>query len=376
MSLDLPKFSEKKRGPFLSIQLLSRWAPYAGLNTLSAGEFLRKYPHVFEVFTHPVKRNACCKFTSKFVDLVKQEDEIVREMENVNLTKIKKILMLSVNGRVHLHAIRLMRRELGLPENFRDSIIKKYSEIFRMVDLEIVELVNRNENEERLCFSAEVEKWRDREYKSKWLSEFETKYAFPINFPTGFKIVRGLREELKNWQRLSYLKPYERMEKVQRRTCGGVEKYEKRAVGIIHELLCLMVEKMVEVERLAHFRKDLGIVVNLREVLLKHPGIFYISTRGSSQFVFLREAYCKGCLVESNMVYGVRRKMLDLLLLGCRHTRELREEGKGEEERLDVGIDENRRKRRGGPRDGDFVIEFLEGCSCSNGDCDRDLSNI
>ena len=58
--------------------------------------------------------------------------------------------------------------------------------------------------------------------------------------------------------------------------------------------------------------------VNLRELLLKHPGIFYISTKGSTQTVLLRESYNKGCLLEPNPVYSVQRKMLDLILAGCR----------------------------------------------------------
>ncbi|KAK6147807.1 hypothetical protein DH2020_018719 [Rehmannia glutinosa] len=245
--------STKKRGPFVSLQLLSRWAPHAGVDTLTAGEFLRKYPHVFEVFTHPVRKNSCCKFTSNFVKLLELEDEIVCNMEDVNVIKIRKILSMSVNGRVHLHAIRLMRRELGLPENFRDLIIRKHNEIFRMIDWEIVELVDWNDNEGTLSYLAEVEKWREREYKDKWLSEFEVKYAFPINFPTGFKIVAGFKEKLRNWQRVSYVKPYERARKVRVHSCGGVERYEKRAVGIIHEFLCLTVEKMVEAREIGAF---------------------------------------------------------------------------------------------------------------------------
>ncbi|CAN1321841.1 Protein ROOT PRIMORDIUM DEFECTIVE 1 [Linum perenne] len=94
---------------------------------------------------------------------------------------------------------------------------------------------------------------------------------------------------------------------------------------MIHELLSLTVEKRVEVQRIAHFKKDFGMEmeVNLRELLLKHPGIFYISTKGSTQLVFLREAYAKGCLVESNPIYVVRKKMLDLILVGRRNTKEL-----------------------------------------------------
>ncbi|KAL2464544.1 Ubiquitin carboxyl-terminal hydrolase family protein [Forsythia ovata] len=360
--------SAKKRGPFFSVQLLSRWAPHAGIDTLTAGAFIRKYPHVFKVFTHPIQRNVCCKFTRKFVELLKQEDEILCEMEDINVVKIRKILMMSVNGKIHLHAIRLIRRELGLPEDFRESIIRKYDTVFRLVDLEIVELIDRNENNESSGYVAEVELWREKEYREKWLSEFETKYAFPINFPTGFKIVPGFREKLRNWQRLPYVKPYERMENVRIRTCGGVERYEKRAVGIIHELLCLMVEKMVEVERLAHFRKDLGVEVNIRELLLKQSGIFYVSTRGNVQMVYLREAYSKGCLVEPNPVYDVRRKMLELILLGCRYTRELREWSEVEDRR------EVCNENALGATDGDFVLPILE--SFSNSRYDNHLSNI
>ncbi|KAL0439585.1 UNVERIFIED_CONTAM: protein ROOT PRIMORDIUM defective [Sesamum latifolium] len=46
--------------------------------------------------------------------------------------------------------------------------------------------------------------------------------------------------------------------------------------------------------------------------------MFYLSTKGKRHTVFLREAYERGCLIESNPVYEARRKLLDLVLLGCR----------------------------------------------------------
>ncbi|KAG6386783.1 hypothetical protein SASPL_151957 [Salvia splendens] len=227
-----------------------------------------------------------------------------------------------------------------------------------MIDLEVVELI-----EGAVSFTAEVEKWREREYREKWLSEFETKYAFPISFPTGFKIVAGFKEKLKNWQRLSYLKPYERTEsvRVRVRMCGGVERYEKR-VGIIHELLTLTKEKMMDVERLAHFRKDLGIMVNMRELLLKHPGIFYVATKGKSQIVFLREAYKGDCLVEANAVYDVQRRMLERMLLGCRNTTKLKDEDEDREAEGcedDEVVHQNQNGRRTPVKDGDFAIPIL-----------------
>ncbi|KDP27790.1 hypothetical protein JCGZ_18870 [Jatropha curcas] len=338
--------SSRKRGLFVSVQLMSRWKNIVGLN-VSMGAFVQKYPHVFEVFMHPVRRNLCCRITQKMRNLIVEEENVTKECENESIRRIKKLLMMSRRGILHVHALRLIRRELGLPKDFRDSILGKYKDHFRLADLEIVELVDQDED----LGPAEIENWREKEYREKWLSEFEVKFAFPINFPTGFKIERGQREKMKNWQRLPFLKPYEKMDVVKVRTCGGVERYEKRVVGIIHELLSLTVEKMVEVERLAHFRKDFCMEVNVRELLLKHPGIFYISTRGSTHTVFLREAYCKGCLVVPNPISVVRRKMLDLVLLGCRNTRELLPQREVKKE--------NNSLVPGGTTVGDWVIPYF-----------------
>jgi hypothetical protein len=339
--------SNRKRGPFVSVQLMSRWRNIVGLN-VGVSAFIRKYPHIFEVFMHPIRRNLCCRIRQKIRVLLREEENAVKELELEAVLRVEKLLMMSVNGTLHVHALRLIRRELGLPADFRDSILAKHSAHFRLIGLEVVELVDRDEN----LGVAKVEMWREKEYREKWLSEFETKYAFPINFPTGFRIEGGLRDKLKNWQRLPYLKPYERKEVVRVRTCGGVEQFEKRTVGILHELLSLTVEKMVEVERIAHFQRDFAMDANVRELLLKHPGIFYISTKGNTQTVFLREAYCKGCLIEPNRIYIVRRKMLDLVLQGCRSTKKIGAEEEIKEESNTVGCTAD----AGGRRDGDLVI--------------------
>ncbi|XP_028073654.1 protein ROOT PRIMORDIUM DEFECTIVE 1-like [Camellia sinensis] len=109
---------------------------------------------------------------------------------------------------------------------------------------------------------------------------------------------------------------------------------EKRAVGIVHEFLSLMVEKMVEAERISHFRRWFGIDLNVRDLFLVHPGMFYLSTKGKK--VFLREAYERGCLIEPNPGYNARRKLLDLVLMGRRglltNNSKLSEAGRSQEE--------------------------------------------
>ncbi|KAK3039438.1 hypothetical protein RJ639_029237 [Escallonia herrerae] len=303
--------STRRRGPFVSVQLMSRWNSILGLNT-TTGAFLRKYPHIFEVFTHPVKRNICCRITKKFKGLLQEEDNVIRELELDNVARLKKLLMMSRNSTLHVHALRLIGRELGLPEDFRESILYKYSSVFKLIDLEVVAFLDTDKG----LNVAEIEEWRDREYREKWLSEFETKYSFPINFPTGFKKGAAFTEKLRNWQRLTYLKPYERKEAVRVRTCGGIERFEKRAVGILHKLLSLTVEKMVEVER----------------------------------------------------------KMMDVMLLGVRNTRQLKTQKEIKEEtEIDVKCSEN----GSGSGDGDFAIPILERFSIHYpANCLSDIGNI
>ncbi|KAL8235706.1 hypothetical protein R6Q59_016787 [Mikania micrantha] len=355
--------STRRRGPFVSVQIMSRWSNIVGLN-VPIGGFLKKYRHVFDVFPHPIKRNICCKLTSKMKLLLQEESDVTINMELDNVKKIKKLLMISVTGTLHIHALRLIKQELGLPDDFRESILEKYSD-FELVNLEIVRLIDKDDLDEDLKV-AEVEKWREKECTEKWLGEFETKYAFPINFPTGFKIKAGFKGRLKEWQRLAYSKPYEKEGVFRASTRGGIERFEKRAVGILHELLCLTVEKMVEIERLVHFKKNFGIPVNFRELILKHPGIFYISTRGCTQMVFLREAYCKDFLVSPNPVYVIRRKMLDLMLLGPRNTRELRSQREVKESVVDdndhhyQNQNQNQNQNPRGVIRDDFVISILE----------------
>ncbi|CAL4910163.1 unnamed protein product [Urochloa decumbens] len=311
LALAVCELISQQRNGYASIQLLSKWRHEVGMN-IQIGAFLNKYPHIFQIYMHPVNRNNCCKITQKMADLIAEEDVVIRENETDIVKRLKKLLMLSTNGTLNMHALWLVRRELGLPDDYRSSILPKHQHDLYLESPDTLSLVSRYDE----LAVAKIEEWRKKEYTEKWLAESETKYAFPINFPTGFKIEKGSREKLKNWQRLPYTKPYEKNDL---HPIHNVEHLEKRIVGILHELLSLTVERMMPLERLSHFRRVFAMEVNLRELLLKYPGIFYISTKGSAQTVILRESYSKGCLIEPNPVYDARRKMLDLILSGCRN---------------------------------------------------------
>lgn len=165
---------------------------------VSVGVFVGKYFYVFEIFIYFCWRNLCCRVSEKLRDLIEEEESVVREFEVDVVRRVKKLLLMFRKGVLNVYVLRLMRKELGLFEDFRDLVLVKYSIEFRLVDLEILELVDRDDDDESLCV-VKVEEWREVEYREKWLSEFEMNYAFFINFFIGFKIEKGFREELRNW---------------------------------------------------------------------------------------------------------------------------------------------------------------------------------
>nr|CAD1830710.1 unnamed protein product [Ananas comosus var. bracteatus] len=134
------------------------------------------------------------------------------------------------------------------------------------------------------------------------------------------RLSKDYRAKLRSWQRLPYPGPYDAVDeggarRRRMRSRDEAKRMEKRAVGIAHEFLSLTVEKMVEVETFSQFRKWFGIELNVRDLFLDHPGIFYLSAKGARHTVFLREAYDRGRLIEPNPIYEARMKLLDLALL-------------------------------------------------------------
>lgn len=312
-----------RRDKTLSLHYLSR-LQYRLRLRVGAATFLRKYPHIFHVYKRPARGGTWFRPTHTAIDLVNAEDKAIKDSEPLVIERLKKLLMISPTGALPLKAFLKAYRELGLPDDFEDSILKKNPQFFRWTkdpdgDNDMVELVSR---EPGLAVAA-VDKWRNAEYpREKLESEREVRFGFKLQFPPGFKIKRGFREKMKTWQKLPYWSPYEDVSTFKPRSIGGFKRLEKRAVGILHEFLSLTVEKMVEVEQISHFRKPFNIKLNVRDLFLDHPGIFYLSTKGKVHTVFLREAYHRGNLIEPNPVYVIRRKLLDLVVLG-RHGMDL-----------------------------------------------------
>ncbi|KAK3183959.1 hypothetical protein Dsin_031245 [Dipteronia sinensis] len=306
--------------PSLSLDFLSGLSQKLHLNR-GPTHFLRKYPHIFHIFYDPIKSQPSCRLTDIAIQISRQEAEAINASLPVVIERLVRLLMMSTSTSksLPLRAIFKVWRELGLPDDFEDSVIAKNPHIFALgnghePNTHVLKLVDEMPKRE---FTAAVGNWRVMECCGEdcKIDRMELRYYFKQGFPSGMRLSKDFKAKVKEWQRLPYVGPYEELVG-KNKTKAGMKRLEKRAVAIVHEFLSLTVEKMVEVEKISHFRKPFGIDFNIRDLFLDHPGVFYLSTKGKRHTVFLREAYERAQLIEPNSVYQVRRKLFDLVLLG------------------------------------------------------------
>ncbi|KAL0920567.1 hypothetical protein M5K25_009710 [Dendrobium thyrsiflorum] len=293
-----------------------------------SSSFLLRHPHVFHVFEHPVQRVLHVRLTPRALNQLRLESDALSSHLSAAVFRLRRFLLLAAPSyRLRLEHIRLARADLGLPEDFEQSLVLSHPTLFRLLSpsgpdaeprLKFVEAVH---NPDEPFPIAAVELAREREYRARGSDAEDARFAFPIQFPPGFKIGKYYRIAVWKWQRLPYWSPYEDVSSYDLRSLEAQRRMEKRAVASIHEFLSLTVEKRTTMERIAHFRQAMGLPKKLKEFLLQHQGIFYISTRGNQgklHTVFLREAYRKGEILEPNDVYLARKRLRELLLISSK----------------------------------------------------------
>ncbi|ERN19334.1 protein ROOT PRIMORDIUM DEFECTIVE 1 [Amborella trichopoda] len=306
----------------ICIARLDALARRFGLKQFEAGAFVLKFPHVFEIYEHPVQRILFSRLTKKALDQFRSENQALVAQLPEAINRLRKLLMVSNSQRLRLEHVRVARRDLGLPDDFEFTILLKFPQYFRLIDSpdprsKYIELVEKDPN---LAICA-IERAREMEYRTKGKDAENIRFAFIINFPPGFKIGKYYKIAVWKWQRLPYWSPYEDVSGYDLRSIEAQKRMEKRAVAMIHEILSLTVEKKITLERIAHFRNAMNLPKKLKEFLLQHQGIFYISTRGNHgklHTVFLREAYRKGELIEPNDLYLARRRLAELIMMSPR----------------------------------------------------------
>jgi len=90
---------------------------------------IEKYPSIFRVGGGNSRTPPFVTFTEKAEKIARGEAEAKELMEPILVKNLRKMLMLSVDCRVPLEKIESIENELGLPQDFKNSLIPKYPDV-------------------------------------------------------------------------------------------------------------------------------------------------------------------------------------------------------------------------------------------------------
>lgn len=278
---------------------------------------IEKYPSIFHV-SGGNRTPPTLTLTEKAEKIAVQEVHAKEQMEPILVKNLMKLLMLSIDCRVPLDTIEFIQSELGLPDDFKKSLIPKYPGFFSVKDFHGKDYLQLENWDSSLTITAREESvTRDRLLDSGGYprkarisrdGNFPGPFAFRLNFPVGFRPNMSYLEEVQRWQKMEFPSPY-----LNARRFEIVDpKARKRVVAVLHELLSLTMEKRLTSAQLEAFHSEFRLPARLLLCLIKHHGIFYITNKGAKSTVFLKEAYDGTNLIDKCPLLVFRDKFVAL----------------------------------------------------------------
>ncbi|CAN8265768.1 unnamed protein product [Cochlearia groenlandica] len=271
---------------------------------LKLAAFMRRYPNIFVEDRCRDSAGSCVPcfgLTPEAIDLYCEEANVLKVNKSDVLARLCKLLMLTCERTLPLHSIDHLRWDMGLPYDYRYSLIRNHSDLFCLVKLssDLVGLKLMHWDEDLAVSRMQL----------KDGSRNDDCIAFPVKFTRGYGLKRKSNEWLQEWQRLPYTSPYVDASHLDART----DLSEKRNVGVFHELLHLTIGKKMERKNVSNLRKPFGLPQKFTKVFERHPGIFYISLKCNTQTVILREAYDRRHLIEIHPLVEIREKFAKMM---------------------------------------------------------------
>ncbi|KAL4182739.1 hypothetical protein AMTRI_Chr11g151750 [Amborella trichopoda] len=198
---------------------------------------------------------------------------------------LAKFLMLSKDRRINAMKFNELRN-FGFPDDYFISIIPKYLELFRVINFS----GKRN--------GLEIERLKAQE-EGKESPSFQC--LLPLTWKKSWEIFIEFNES-------PYISPYAEL--------PNENFKEKRDVGLIHEILSLTLWKKASLVKLGHFKREFILPDRLDIMLIKHPGILYVSNRYQIHTVVLREGYSGSELIDKDPLVIVKDKFGELMQEG------------------------------------------------------------
>ncbi|CAL1390321.1 unnamed protein product [Linum trigynum] len=253
--------------------------------------YLDRHPSLFQTYRH-TDNKLWLGFTDFMEDLLDEERSIMDSMEIDRVNKVTKLLMMSKEKRIPLSKIHHCRLLFGIPDDFRDRVVK-YPDRFRVVvgsdGNRALELVNWDKS---LAVSELERQFMVDEEKVKRAFKFPVKYAKDLDLDEGDARTLNLLNTL------PLVSPY---------SSDGHEldlwslEAEKYRVGVVHEFLSLTLEKRASIHHIVEFKDEFCLTKHTYAMLKKQPRTFYLAGTEMNWAVFLKDAYDeKGNLIDKD----------------------------------------------------------------------------
>ncbi|XP_030468105.1 protein WHAT'S THIS FACTOR 9, mitochondrial [Syzygium oleosum] len=267
-------------------------------------DFVRRYPSIFaEFLPRNVGVHPHFKLTDEVLEL-DAEEQLVYQRESYRqeaADRVLKLLMMSKVLKMPLDIIDELKWDMGLPQDFVQSIVPEFPDYFRVADGEGVRVL------ELVCWSSDLAKSI---MEKRAVNRAKgTPVEFTMHFSKGFEVDKKLKKWIDDWKKLPYISPYENGLHLSQSS----DESDKWAVAVLHELLNLFVSKKTERDTMFCVGEYLGVRSRFKRALLDHPGIFYVSSKNRTHTVVLKEAFRRGSLIEQHPLMDMRNRYIHLM---------------------------------------------------------------
>lgn len=278
--------------------------------------FMCRYPTLFNEFPHARYASLpCFKLTDTALLLDSQEQSIHQVYEGDTVERLSRVLMMMKSRTIPLQSLHPLKWDLGLPSNFEKSLIPKYPAHFKFVKAVNGEACLRLVQWREEFAASELERSNESDRTSHEYRQFkkgQPALSFPMKFPRGYGAQKKVRAWMEEFHKLPYISPYEDSRHID----PNSELMEKRAVGVLHELLSLTIHKKTKRNYLRSIREELNLPHKFTRLFTRYPGIFYLSLKCKTTTIVLREAYGRGKLVNPHPLARLREKFYHVMRTG------------------------------------------------------------
>ncbi|KAJ6798117.1 protein ROOT PRIMORDIUM DEFECTIVE 1 [Iris pallida] len=266
----------------------------------SALNWLHKYPCCFQTLTNSSGNGEpLFRFSPRMEALVDEDLSAADLAEPLMAARLARLLMMSRGHRLNVVKFNALRKSFGLPDDYILRLVPKHPDTFRVL----------SGTGRRSSMEIELVKWDpDLAVSAVESAASGSPPRFSCSLPETWIKSREKFDEFND--KTPYISPYSK------NLVDLDSDPEKRAVGVVHELLSLTLWKKASILKLEHFRKEFGLPEKLNRLLMRHPCIFYVSNKYKIYTVVLREGYKGSELVERDPMVVVKDKFGELMQEG------------------------------------------------------------